>query len=190
MTNLTNSYIQRCELSINIILNETVEMMSDKLTFYLSKQKKKDFLADNITEDDTEACENASDFIFSVNEGLSLSLNGKNRLNVLAKIGTVFLNLLLEHFKKFTVNSTGGIILTRDVIRYQSVIDLWDIPELSENFQILKEIGNLFTVQPDLINSLVAEGQLANLKPYAIRQYVSKRTDFNPSYIERFFGLK
>lgn len=190
MTNLTNSYIQRCELSINIILNETVEMMSDKLMFYLSKQKKKDFLADNITEDDTEACENASDFIFSVNEGLSLSLNGKNRLNVLAKIGTVFLNLLLEHFKKFTVNSTGGIILTRDVIRYQSVIDLWDIPELSENFQILKEIGNLFTVQPDLINSLVAEGQLANLKPYAIRQYVSKRTDFNPSYIERFFGLK
>ena len=101
-----------------------------------------------------------------------------------------FLNQLLEHYKKFVVNSTGGIILTKDVIRFQSVIDEWQISELSEHFLLLKEIGNLFTVHPNLINSLVTEGQLANLKPYAIRQYISKRTDFNPSYLEKFFNFK
>ena len=106
------------------------------------------------------------------------------------KVGMNLLNQLLEHYKKFTVNSIGGIVLTKDVIRYQTCIDEWDIPELTENFQLLKEIGNLFTVQAKLINSLVTEGQLANLKPYTIRQYVAKRADFNPSYIERFFNLK
>lgn len=190
MINLTNSYIQRCELAINIILNDTVQLTSDKLGYYLSKQKKKDFLADNIAEYDTEACDMVSEFMTYIYDTLQKSLDNNNLLNVLNKVGSQFLHLLLEHFKKFTVNSTGGIILTRDVIRYQSVIDNWEIPELSENFQILKEIGNLFTVHPNLINSLVAEGQLANLKPFTIRQYISKRTDFNPSYLERLFSFK
>ncbi|CAH6718205.1 exocyst complex component Sec10p [[Candida] jaroonii] len=190
MINLTNGYIKRCELSINIILSETIDLSYNKLNYYLSKQKKKDFVGDNITEDDTEACELVSEFMYDVFESLSRNLDNDNLLNVLNKIGDKFLNALLEHFKKFPVNSTGGIILTRDVIRYQSVIDKWEIPELSENFQILKEIGNLFTVHPNLINSLVTEGQLATLKPLTIRQYISKRTDFNPSYIERFFSFK
>lgn len=190
MINLTNGYIKRCELSINIILSETIDLSYNKLNYYLSKQKKKDFVGDNITEDDTEACELVSEFMYDVFESLSKNLDNNNLLNVLNKIGDKFLNALLEHFKKFPVNSTGGIILTRDVIRYQSVIDKWEIPELSENFQILKEIGNLFTVHPNLINSLVTEGQLATLKPLTIRQYISKRTDFNPSYIERFFSFK
>lgn len=188
--NLTNSYIKRCELSINIILNETMDLCCDKFMFYLSKQKKKDFQTDTISEYDTETCEYVSEFISHVYENLSKSLDNDNLSNVLNKLGARFLDLLLEHFKKFTVNSTGGIILTKDVIRYHSVIDKWGISELSENFQILKEIGNLFTVHPNLINSLVTEGQLANLKPFTIRQYITKRTDFNPSYIERFFSFK
>lgn len=190
MINLTNNYIQRCEISINIILNDTCQLVSDRLVFYLSKQKKKDFLADNIAEEDTEACELASGFISTIHDQLDKSLDNTNLLNVLDKIGMQFLNLLQDHFKKFSVNSTGGIILTRDVIRYQTTIDGWEIPELSENFQIIREISNLFTVHPNLINSLVAEGQLANLKPFTIRQYISKRTDFNPSYLERFFSFK
>lgn len=190
MISLTNSYISKCEKSLNLILQETIEMISLRTTYYLSKQKKKDFLTENIIEDDTEACEGISDFLLYVHEVLSRHLNDSNLNNILIKVGMDLLNQLLEHYKKFTVNSTGGLTLTKDVIRYQSVIDEWNISELSEKFQLLKEIGNLFTVHPNLINSLVSEGQLANLKPYAVRQYISKRTDFNPSYIERFFSFK
>ncbi|KAK6455324.1 exocyst complex component SEC10 [Scheffersomyces xylosifermentans] len=189
MINLTNGFVSRCELSLNIILSETQELIAARIAFFLTKQKKKDFFCDTI-EDDTEACELISDFLILVYTRFNISLNNTNLENVLVKVGMNFLNQLLEHYKKFTVNSIGGIVLTKDVIRYQSVIDEWDIPELSENFQLLKEIGNLFTVQAELINSLVTEGQLANLKPYTIRQYVAKRADFNPSYIERFFSLK
>lgn len=193
MIEQTNFKIKRCESSINVILDSTVDLISDKLTYLLSRQKKKDFVADsvnNITEDDTEACELVSGFMTKVHEDLSRSLTDSNLSIVLNKVGLKFLGLLLDHFKKFTVDSTGGVILTKDVIRYQSVIENWEISELSEKFQILKEISNLFTVHPNLINSLVTEGQLAGLKPSIIRQYVGKRADFNPSYFERFFSFR
>jgi hypothetical protein len=189
MTNLTNTYIKRCETSLNIILNETLDMIATRIAYLLSKQKKKDFLTDVIGED-TEACESVSEFLDNIHLQLRHSLNSTNLNSVLIKIGMNLLNQLLEHYKKFVVDSTGGIVLTKDVIRYQSSIDKWQIEELSENFLLLKEIANLFTVQADLINSLVTEGQLAQLKPYTIKQYVSKRGDFNSSYIERFFSIK
>jgi len=190
MSSLSNSYISRCEVSLNIVIGDTIAMICSKVAYLLTRQKKKDFLCENIVEDDTEACEEVSEFLTDSHEKLTLYLNNSNLTNVLVKIGMNFLNQLLEHYKKFVVNSTGGIILTKDVIRFQSVIDEWQINELSEHFLLLKEIGNLFTVHPNLINSLVTEGQLANLKPYAIRQYISKRTDFNPSYLEKFFNFK
>lgn len=189
MINLTNSYIKRCELSLNIILNETLDIVSSRVAYLLTKQKKRDFQTD-IIEDDTEACELVSEFLEYVYSQIKISMNNTNLTNILIKIGMDTLNQLLEHYKKFLVDSTGGIVLTKDVIRYQSVIDSWHIEELSENFQLLKEIANLFTVQSELINSLVTEGQLASLKPYTIKQYVTKRVDFNPTYLERFFSMK
>lgn len=189
MINLTNNFVTRCEVSLNIIIRETLEMISNRIAFILTKQKKRDFNCDTI-EDDTEPCELISEFLASLHTKLSSTLNNANLNNVLIKIGMDFLNQLLEHYKKFTVSSTGGIVLTKDVLRYQSVIDEWQINELSENFQLLKEISNLFTVQAELISSLITEGQLSNLKPYAIRQYVIKRADFNTSVFERLFRFK
>lgn len=121
---------------------------------------------------------------------ISVALTGDNLLNTLLMIGNEFLKLLLEHYKKFSVNSIGGVVLTKDAIRYQTIIDEWGIPELSEKFQILKEIGNLFTVLSELVNSLVTEGQLSRMKPYNVRQYISKRADFNPSYADKFFKFR
>lgn len=191
MCNLVNNYINRCEVSINFITQETLELIANRIAYLLTKQKKRDFVVETITdEEDTEACEGVSDFLIEVHENVPHYLQNANLRNFLIKVGLNLINQLLEHYKKFAVNSTGGIILTKDAIRFQAVIDQWKIPELLEHMSILKEIGNLFTVHPDLINSLVSEGQLATLKPYLIRQYVMKRADFNPSYLERFFSMK
>lgn len=189
MSALTNDYVARCEKALNIILTETNSLVAQRALFLLSKQRKRDFLCDTI-EDDTEACELLLGFMANVHLQFSRVLNGPNLKTALLKVGMQLLSQLLEHYKKFTVNSTGGIVLTKDVIRYQSVIDEWGIAELSENFQLLREIGNLFTVQSELISSLVSEGKLANLKQFTVRQYVTKRADFNPSYLERLFSFK
>ncbi|KAI5965982.1 SEC10 [Candida pseudojiufengensis] len=171
---MINGFVKIQENSINQLVDKLVDYSLNQLQNLLNKQKKKDFLCDTIGED-TEACELISEFLNEMYTNVSVVLSNQNLINTLTTIGNKFLQLLLEHFKKFQVNSIGGIVLTKDAIRYQSVIDEWNIPDLSERYQILKEIGNLFTVQEELINSLVTEGQLSRMKPYNIRQYISKR---------------
>ncbi|CCG21742.1 Sec10 protein [Candida orthopsilosis Co 90-125] len=186
---LINEFVKVQETSINELLNSIVDYSLTQIRGFLGKQKKKDFLCDSI-EDDTEACELISEFLNEMYANISVALTGDNLLNTLLMIGNEFLKLLLEHYKKFSVNSIGGVVLTKDAIRYQTIIDEWGIPELSEKFQILKEIGNLFTVSSELVNSLVTEGQLSRMKPYNVRQYISKRADFNPSYADKFFKFR
>lgn len=180
MSLLTNNFVGQHEVGLNVILNETVALVSRTVATLLGKQKKKDFLTDVIDSDDaTEACEAVLAYLHLVYEHLLLLITGPNLQKVMIRVGMDVLGQLLEHYKKFTVDYTGGIVLTKDVVHYQLVIDSWGIEELSEQFQLLKEIGNLFTVQYGLIDSLVTEGRLATLKAYAIRQYVQKRADFH-----------
>ncbi|RKP30378.1 hypothetical protein METBISCDRAFT_23385 [Metschnikowia bicuspidata] len=192
MISLANTFVQRCETSLNLVLECVMGLVSDRIGHLLTTQKKKDFICDTIdsNRDYTETCAAISDFLIHTQGVYAQHLSNNNYSNALIKIGMITLNLLLDHFKKFSVNTTGGIVLTQDVIRYQSVIDSWEIQALSEKFQLLREISNLFTVQPNLINSLTVEGHLAGLKISTVRQYISRRTDFSPSYMERFFGRK
>jgi hypothetical protein len=41
------------------------------------------------------------------------SLDGKNLENFMTEIGIGLRSLLLEHFTKFPVNATGGIMVTK-----------------------------------------------------------------------------
>lgn len=193
MTNLTNSYVLRVENSINIILQDTLLLCENKILNALSKQKKKDFLPnklDELVDTDTLTCEILTNFLNEVYLNFQKYLNGENFQFALIKIASFTYDNLFEHFKKFEINSIGGIVLTKDIISYQSTIETWKIPELNYKFQNLREIANLFTVQPELINSLVKEGQLANIKPYVLRQFIMKRSDYNTntSYVSKLRG--
>ena len=55
MSSLSNSYISRCEISLNIIIGDTIAMICNRVAYLLTRQKKKDFICENIVEDDTEA---------------------------------------------------------------------------------------------------------------------------------------
>lgn len=192
MINLTNGYIARVELSINVIVKDTIGLGCDKVTNALSKQKKKDFLpkVGELIDADTVACEQLSTFLTEAYEQISQYLNGGNLEKILHELGMFTFNQLFEHFKMFQINSTGGIVATKDIISYQTSIEQWKIPELTIKFQLLREIANLFTVQPELLNSLTKEGQLATVKPYVIRQFIMKRSDYSSnSYVDRIVSI-
>lgn len=200
--NLTNGYLTTCELSLNIILRDSVELVLSKVQLYLDRQKKKDYnvskkLANLSLEDDaeidlnsedTETCQNITKFLSGLQQDLldNKLLLYANYTNFLIEVGVNLLGLLVSHFRKFQINEIGGVILTKDIISYQAMIDSWKIEELSERFVILRELANLFTVQPNYINSLVKEGQLANLNPDIIQQYVGKRVDYTLSFLNKW----
>ena len=66
----------------------------------------------------------------------------------------------MDHLKKYQVNQAGGIMLSKDIAKYQDVINKWSVVTISESFELLVEIGNLFVVgydTPPLFLSLYYE---------------------------------
>ncbi|KAH3680438.1 hypothetical protein WICPIJ_008287 [Wickerhamomyces pijperi] len=188
MVTLTNGYVSKVELSVNLIVADTVTLFKDRTQFSLSKQKKKDFLpkVGELVDGNTDACESLVSFIEDGFEQIKEYLNGENLNSVLREIGVFIFDSLFEHFKNYQVNTTGGVILTTDIIAYQNAVDKWQITDISKKFQLLREIANLFTVNSELINSLTKDGQLVTLKPYVLRQFINKRVDDNDvGYFDR-----
>lgn len=189
----TNSYAMSVEQKINIILNDLLVIFQHKVTNCLSKQKRKDFLpkAGELVDSDTLACESLCQFLSDTFEQLEEHLDSENLKSILLELGMFTFNQLFEHYKNYQTNSMGGIVVTKDIISFQTIIETWKIPELSQKFQLLREIANLFTVQPDLLGSLTTEGQLMRVKPYILRQFISKRSDYSTetSYFGKLRGM-
>ncbi|CAR26897.1 hypothetical protein ZYGR_0I01690 [Zygosaccharomyces rouxii] len=184
---ITNTQIRRCELLINIILEEVTRIFLNKFNNSLSKQKKRDFSpkSQDLLDQDTLPAIEIVTVLNSLHIQAALYLKAKNLELFLNKIGEGLYELLLNHYGKFQVNSIGGIIVTKDIIGYQTAIEDWGISSLYEKFAALRELANLFTVQPDLLDSLTKEGHLADVNRDIISNYISRREDFNH---EKFMG--
>ncbi|AQZ11383.1 SEC10 (YLR166C) [Zygosaccharomyces parabailii] len=184
---MTNNQIRRCELLINIILEEVTRIFLNKFSTSLAKQKKKDFFpkSQELLDHDTLPAVEVVNVLNSLHTQAALYLKAKNLEAFLSKIGNGLYDLLIAHYGKFQVSSTGGIIVTKDIIGYQTAIEDWRIPALYDKFTVLRELANLFTVQPDLLDSLTKEGHLADVNKDIISNYISHREDFNH---ENFMG--
>jgi len=97
---------------------------------------------------------------------------------LLTELAVHFRGLLLEHFKKFSVNATGGIMVTKDISKYNELLRSWDLdPSFSISFEVLTEIGNLFVIGPDALKDRLrgktAAGgawDRADMRPYVLRR--------------------
>lgn len=178
---LVNAYFRRSELLINVLLESTVNMLSNKFIFVLSKQKKKDFLSKSqeLLDHDTETTAELVAVLNQVQVEARIYLKNENLISFLENVGEQLFDLLLKHYRKFQVSSTGGVIVTKDIISYQTTVESWNVPQLIEKFAILRELSNLFTVQPELLQSLTNEGHLTNFDRSIIDEYISKREDYN-----------
>ncbi|GMF11702.1 unnamed protein product [[Candida] boidinii] len=176
---LTNGYLSNCEVGMDLILQDTVSLISKKTISILSAQGNDYFQQRELAQDTTETCEQITNFLIDVYSEVSKIFSGSILEKFLSEVGDALLVNILNNLKRQRINSTGGLTLTQDTIHYINLIDNWDIPELSTRFSVLREVVNIFTVQPDLIPTLIKEGQLKNLKPQLIRLYISRRSDFH-----------
>lgn len=98
---------------------------------------------------------------------------------VLSEIGMAFHGQLLEHFKKFGVNETGAIVLTKDLQKYFDCVASFRIPSLTERFDFLKQLGNLFLVKPENLKTVINEGYLSRIDPQLLLPYLILRSDWS-----------
>jgi hypothetical protein len=65
---------------------------------------------------------------------------------------------LLGYYKKFTVNSTGAILLMKEITKYQDLFASFSTPEITVKYESLRGIGNLFISKIEGVKAVVGEG--------------------------------
>ncbi|PWZ02695.1 exocyst complex component Sec10 [Testicularia cyperi] len=102
----------------------------------------------------------------------------RNAETFLTEIGVAFHGLLLEHLRKYTISAAGGLMLTKDLAMYQDAVGTFGISALSDRFEMLRQLGNLFIVQASVLKSYMREGHLAKIDERLLRPYLLRRADY------------
>ncbi|GAN09236.1 exocyst complex component Sec10 [Mucor ambiguus] len=190
---LKNTFMATLERKINIVLQKSIDGITYWLSEILSRQKKNDFKPRDeegaMMSMGTLPCMQSVDFITRVYRAASQALQGKNFEAFLRRIGNAFHSMLLEHFKKFNVTPTGGLLVTKDIAKYQEVIKMFKLPGLDERFEMLRQLGNIFVVKPEILKSILSEGYLARLDPSVLYPYLERRIDFKTAKLDRLLGI-
>ncbi|KDE05767.1 hypothetical protein MVLG_03858 [Microbotryum lychnidis-dioicae p1A1 Lamole] len=195
--NIFNNHVSvRIEQKINTIVQRTTDGIVSWLSHLLSKQKKLDFKPRNDNEAfskiNTEPCLLVCDFLVKVREAAVASLSGRNCEVFLTEVGVTFHTLLLEHLKKFPISATGGLMLTKDLALYQDTITSFSLTPLNDRFEMLRQLGNVFIVQPEILKSYLNESYLARIENRLLRPFVMMRTDFGDfkkAFWDNIFGV-
>lgn len=177
-----NQTVSRLEGVANALLQRIADGVVSWLSAQLLKQKKNDFKPRNddisFARDNTEPCELCCDQLEKVRDAAKLNLSGKNLESFLTEIGVSFHSLLLEHMRKFPVSATGGLMLAKDIKSYQDIINSFGVESLNERFEFIRQLGNVFLVQPGILKTYITENYLGRIDAALLRPYLAQRSDW------------
>ncbi|KAI8368784.1 exocyst complex component Sec10-like protein [Blakeslea trispora] len=188
-----NTFMATLERKVNVLLQRSIDGITFWLTEILSRQKKNDFRPKDeegaMMSMGTTPCMQSIEFVTRIYRAAASSLQGKNFEAFLRRVGNGFHAMLLEHFKRFYVSPTGGLLVTKDIAKYQELIRMFKIPALDERFEMLRQLGNIFVVKPEILKSILSEGYLARLDPSVLYPYLEKRVDFKTAKLDQLLGI-
>src|SRR5690606_5019576 len=110
----------------------------------LGTQKKQDFRPKDgeLESLQTQTCQGICTFLAKATQYASRAIDGQNAEKFYSELALAILRLLLEHFKKFQVNATGGLMVAQDTAKYVATMREWPlIKEVATAVDILTEIG-------------------------------------------------
>lgn len=68
--------------------------------------------------------------------------------------------------------------MVRDIKLYQETIATYGLPALDERFEFIRQLGNVFLVQPGTLKSYVTEDYLGRIDSRLLRPYLAQRSDW------------
>ncbi|TIC70399.1 Mak16-domain-containing protein [Wallemia mellicola] len=192
-----NNTISRLEVKLNAILQNLMDVVINYLGSCLQKQRKVDFRPKDddtsFARINTEPCLLCCEILSFAREAAVEALTGSNLEKFLIELGVAFHGLLLDHLKKFSVNPTGGLMLTKDIALYQETIANFNQPILKPRFEMLRQLGNLFIVRPEVLRAYMRDDiHLSKLDPAMLRPYLAQRSDYTmglAKYLDKELGI-
>ncbi|KAL7418599.1 Exocyst complex component 5 [Cryptotrichosporon argae] len=183
MATFNSHNVVRIEGKVNTVVQRALDAIFAYLASALTRQKRNDFKPKNdelsFARTNTEPCELATEFLGHVREVAVEALGGKNQEAFLTEVGVGFHSMLLDHFKKFPVNPTGGLMLTKDLASYQEAAGAFGLAAVNDRFDMLRQLGNSFIVQPNVLKSYLTESHLGRIDPRLLRPYLQQRSDWS-----------
>ncbi|CAK7203472.1 Exocyst complex component 5 [Sporothrix eucalyptigena] len=150
--------IDSIEKKTNSILKTTVDVVINSVSKTLATQKRTDFRPrDNDLESivdalQTPTCQAICTFLDKVSTLAAQSIDGRNLDMFSSELALALFQLLFEHFKKFAVNATGGLMVTKDIAKYVSTLKTWPLSRDGEaTIEVLTEVGYLFIIGPEAL---------------------------------------
>ncbi|KAI0515243.1 exocyst complex component protein [Xylaria bambusicola] len=148
--------IEAIEKKTNSVMKSTMDVIVNWVTKSLAQQKKLDFLPkdelDLVESLQTPTCTSTCLFLARCTNLLVQTIDGQNLENFTSELALAVQRLLFEHFKKFKVNATGGLMVTKDIARYVATLKEWPLSKDAEvAVELLTEIGYLFIIGPEAL---------------------------------------
>lgn len=75
--------------------------------------------------------------------------------------------------------SEDGELTSRDLASYQDTVASFGLPALNERFDMLRQLGNSFIVQPNVLKSYMTESHLGRIDTRLLRPYLAQRSDWS-----------
>ncbi|KAF8939975.1 exocyst complex component Sec10-like protein [Dissophora ornata] len=186
-----NKLMASVEDKANATIQKEIDVILAWLENCLSRQRRVDFKPKDdeidLTGLATKPCMDCCEFLRRMYDMIRKYFDGKNIEMFCTEIGIGFHGMLLEHFKKFSISPVGGVLLTKDIAKYQESVKAWNIPQVNERFEMLRQLGNVFLVKPEILPSVLGEGYLAKVDFKSLYPYLQMRVDFKTSKIDKLF---
>ncbi|KXX76986.1 Exocyst complex component sec10 [Madurella mycetomatis] len=151
--------IETTERKANAVMKSTLDVALNWVTKLLAQQKKMDFrpkdddLEGLVDALQTPVCQSICTFLSSKVFALARqAVDGQNLELFSSELALAVHRLLFEHFKKFQVNATGGLMVTKDIAKYVSTVKEWPLTkEVEQIVEVLTEVGYLFIIGPEAL---------------------------------------
>ncbi|KAJ1658543.1 Exocyst complex component 5 [Dispira simplex] len=193
MTN-KNDLTATVEQHLNQLALRQISAAVTFINSVLSKQRKQDYRP---REEDfqplslaTETCETIVDFLGRLQRTVVHCFDSENRDQFLFEVGNTLHGLLLDHYKNFTISVLGGLVVSEDIAKYQEAVKRFHLSALDEKFSALRNIGTLFLVRADVLQSLLDEDtDLGRMDRKFLTPYLQMREDYRSGRIADIIGL-
>lgn len=178
--------IDTVEKKTNDVFKTTIDVITNWVAKSLNGQKKQDFRPrDGELESlQTPTCQAICTFLARATSTTGRAIDGHNAEKFYSELALSLLKSLFDHWKKFQVNATGGLMVTQDIAKYVATIRAWPlVKEVATAVELLTEVGSLFIVGPEALREksrTLASGPSASrgrLSKHEFRAFVQRRDD-------------
>ncbi|UNI15122.1 Exocyst complex component 5 [Purpureocillium takamizusanense] len=142
------------EKKANAVVKASIDVVSNWTAKALGGQKKQDFRPRDAELESlqTPTCLAICTFLARAGKQAAQAVDGLNAEKFFSELAMAVQGLLFDHFKKFQVNATGGLMVTQDIAKYAATLRDWPLAkDVTAAVELLTEIGSLFIVGPEAL---------------------------------------